>query len=216
MGGGKNSVKCVWDCYFYSVSELQRHHPGGSRCQDLNSSTWSFLIWWKPYTDTQLLPLFDSFWLVTRRALISYWNVLNWQVEFILVVSLCISFSLRTKGNSSVSEDPPAGTTCGWCPICLCCCWKHAGQCWQTQLALCSLREKLAWVSGWNPFALLWQECITTWVAASYTPHLWNVGAAWAEAPLSLYHDQTICAGEVMVILPEKNKKAFSEATCNS
>lgn len=65
---------CVWGCYFYTVSELQRHHPGGSECQDLNSSTWSFLMWWKPYTDPQLLLLFDSFWLVTRRALISSWT----------------------------------------------------------------------------------------------------------------------------------------------
>lgn len=74
-GGSKNfSVKCVWGCYFYSVSKLQRHHAGGSGCQDLNSSTWSFLMWWKPYTDPQLFLLFDSFWLMTRRALISSWT----------------------------------------------------------------------------------------------------------------------------------------------
>lgn len=74
-GGSKNfSVKCVWDCYFYSVPRLQRHRPGGSGCQDLNSSTWSFLVWWKPYTDPQLLLLFDSFCLVTRWALISSWT----------------------------------------------------------------------------------------------------------------------------------------------
>lgn len=145
-GGGKNfSVKCVWDYYFYSISKLQRHHPGGSGCQDLNSNTLSCLIWWKPYTD----PLcsfccFASLYrgLVTRRALISSWTCPETAGGIYSHCSSVYSFFPKHKRKcGAVSEDTPAGITCGWCPIYFCCWWKHAGQCWQTPLVLCFLQS---------------------------------------------------------------------------